>query len=872
MDTFVATWPLMILCLLESVALVWVYGYDKFSCHELMNISLCLISGWVLLVPYDGHVCCHVASDDSVSTGERGPRLSLRLRQVLLPWSYEHLSVCLISGWVLLVPYDGHICCHVASDDSVSPGECVPRLGLRLRQVLLPRSYEHFSVSAFRVGFTGFIWWTHLLPHGLWWFCVYWRVWPSSGSTAMISCLAMILWTFLCVSDFRVGFTGSIWWTRLLPRGLWWFCVSWRVWPSSGSTATTSSLAKILWTFLCVCFQGGFYWFHMMDTFVATWPLMILCLLESVALVWVYGYDKFSCQDLMNISFCVSDFRVGFTGSIWWTRLLPCGLWWFSVYWRVWPSSGSTATTSSLAKILWTFLCVWFQGGFYWFHMMDTFVATWPLMILCLLESVALVWVYGYDKFSCHDLMNIFLCLISGWVLLVPYDGHVCCHVASDDSVSTGECGPRLGLRLRQVLLPWSYEHLSVSDFRVGFTGFIWWTRLLPRGLWWFCVYWRAWPSSGSTATTSSLAMILWTSFSVSEFRVGFTGSIWWTRLLPRGLWWFCVYWRVWPSSGSTATTSSLAKILWTFLSVFLISGWVLLVPYDGHVCCHVASDDSVSPGECVPRLGLRLRQVLLPRYLMNISLCLISGWVLLVSYDGHVCCHVASDDSVSTGECGPRLGLRLWQVLLPWSYEHFSLCFWFQGVFYWFHMMDTFVATWPLMILCLLESVALVWVYGYDKFSCHDLMNISLCVSDFRVCFTGSIWWTRLLPRGLWWFCVSWREWPSSGSTATTSSLAKILWTFFCVWFQGGFYWFHMMDTFVATWPLMILCLLESVALVWVYGYDKFSGDIAMMLGVQPGWYWKVMWKGISPFITAVSTSSHSVSLYYISLPYLSK
>ena len=242
---------------------------------------------------------------------------------------------------------------------------------------------------------------------------------------------------------------------------------------------------------------------------------------------------------------------------------------------------------------------------------MDTFVATWPLMILCLLESVALVWVYGYDKFSCQDLMNISLCLISGWVLLVSYDGHVCCHMASDDSVSTGECGPRLGLRLRQVLLPLSYERLSLSDFRVGFTGSIWWTRLLPRGPWWFCVYWRVWPSSGSTATTSSLAKILWTFLCVSYFRVGFTGSIWWTRLLPRGLWWFCVYWRVWPSSGSTATTSSLAMILWTFLSVILISGWVLLVSYDGHVCCHVASDDSVSTGERGPRLGLRLWQVL---------------------------------------------------------------------------------------------------------------------------------------------------------------------------------------------------------------------------------------------------------------------
>ena len=380
----------------------------------------------------------------------------------------------------------------------------------------------------------------------------------------------------------------------------------------------------------------------------------------------------------------VCDFRVG----------LPRGPWWFSVYWRVWPTSGSTAMTSSLAMILWTFLCVWFQVGF----------ATWPLMILCLLESVALVWVYGYDKFSCHDLMNISLCLISGRV----------CHVAPDDSLSTGECGPRLGLWLWQVLLPRSYEHISVSDFRVGFTGSIWWTRLLPRGLWWFCVYSRVWPSSGSTATTSSLAKILWT-----YLCVWFQGGFYWFHMMD-------TFVATWP-----------LMILCVLESVAL--GWVY--GYDKFSC----------------------------HDLMNIFLCLLSGWVLLVPYDGHVCCHVASDDSVSTGERGPRLGLRLQQVLLPWSYEHLS-------------------------------------------------------VSIFRVGFTGSIWWTRLLPRGLWWFCVYWRAWPSSGSMATKSSLAMILWTFLCVWFQGGFYWFHMMDTFVATWPLMILCLLESVAFVWVDGYDKFS------------------------------------------------
>lgn len=39
----------------------------------------------------------------------------------------------------------------------------------------------------------------------------------------------------------------------------------------------------------------------------------------------------------------------------------------------------------------------------------------------------------------------------------------------------------------------------------------------------------------------------------------------------------------------------------------------------------------------------------------------------------------------------------------------------------------------------------------------------------------------------------------------------------------------------------MLILAVLEMVAIMWVYGVNKFCKDIEAMLGFYPNWYFKV-------------------------------
>ncbi|XP_041367483.1 sodium- and chloride-dependent glycine transporter 1-like [Gigantopelta aegis] len=70
----------------------------------------------------------------------------------------------------------------------------------------------------------------------------------------------------------------------------------------------------------------------------------------------------------------------------------------------------------------------------------------------------------------------------------------------------------------------------------------------------------------------------------------------------------------------------------------------------------------------------------------------------------------------------------------------------------------------------------------------------------------------------------------------------------------NGGIYLLNLVDFSVGGFPLLVVGFCELLALSWVYGFDRFSEDIEMMLGKKPNIYWKVCWKYVSPIVILVT------------------
>ncbi|KAK3790415.1 hypothetical protein RRG08_015885 [Elysia crispata] len=73
-------------------------------------------------------------------------------------------------------------------------------------------------------------------------------------------------------------------------------------------------------------------------------------------------------------------------------------------------------------------------------------------------------------------------------------------------------------------------------------------------------------------------------------------------------------------------------------------------------------------------------------------------------------------------------------------------------------------------------------------------------------------------------------------------------------VFVQGsGFYWLELFDSFLGTYPLILVGLVESVAVGWILGTERFSDDIQFMIGYRPSVIWKLAWKIITPIALAI-------------------
>jgi len=70
---------------------------------------------------------------------------------------------------------------------------------------------------------------------------------------------------------------------------------------------------------------------------------------------------------------------------------------------------------------------------------------------------------------------------------------------------------------------------------------------------------------------------------------------------------------------------------------------------------------------------------------------------------------------------------------------------------------------------------------------------------------------------------------------------------------FQGGIYWFHILDYYSATISLMYIAFFETIAIVWCYGANRLAKNVADMTGKEPSLFFTLSWKISAPCLIGV-------------------
>ncbi|MEQ2281184.1 hypothetical protein AMECASPLE_027722 [Ameca splendens] len=105
----------------------------------------------------------------------------------------------------------------------------------------------------------------------------------------------------------------------------------------------------------------------------------------------------------------------------------------------------------------------------------------------------------------------------------------------------------------------------------------------------------------------------------------------------------------------------------------------------------------------------------------------------------------------------------------------------------------------------------------------------------------------------------------PVSGLTCVVSFIICLLFTQ-----HSGLYWVSFFDHFAGSFPLLTIGLFEMIAVVYIYGIDRFNKDIEFMVGHKPSIFWQVTWRVISPLIVLVILVFYLVTQVQQKLTYL--
>ncbi|XP_033150214.1 sodium- and chloride-dependent glycine transporter 2 [Drosophila busckii] len=66
----------------------------------------------------------------------------------------------------------------------------------------------------------------------------------------------------------------------------------------------------------------------------------------------------------------------------------------------------------------------------------------------------------------------------------------------------------------------------------------------------------------------------------------------------------------------------------------------------------------------------------------------------------------------------------------------------------------------------------------------------------------------------------------------------------------NGGMYILQLLDWYSSALAVIVICMVETVMVSYIYGINNFMDDIEFMLGKRPSWYWKISWMYITPIV----------------------
>ncbi|XP_007241499.3 sodium-dependent neutral amino acid transporter B(0)AT1-like [Astyanax mexicanus] len=103
-------------------------------------------------------------------------------------------------------------------------------------------------------------------------------------------------------------------------------------------------------------------------------------------------------------------------------------------------------------------------------------------------------------------------------------------------------------------------------------------------------------------------------------------------------------------------------------------------------------------------------------------------------------------------------------------------------------------------------------------------------------------------------------RTWPKEVFTGITCLVSFFLTLLFAQ--RSGSYWVALFDSFAGSVPLLTVGFFEMLAVVYIYGLDRFNKDIEFMIGRRPGVFWQISWRIISPLIVLIILLAYLITV----------
>ncbi|XP_050992295.1 sodium-dependent neutral amino acid transporter B(0)AT1-like [Labeo rohita] len=94
-------------------------------------------------------------------------------------------------------------------------------------------------------------------------------------------------------------------------------------------------------------------------------------------------------------------------------------------------------------------------------------------------------------------------------------------------------------------------------------------------------------------------------------------------------------------------------------------------------------------------------------------------------------------------------------------------------------------------------------------------------------------------------------KKWPKELFTGLMCTMSFVVALVFVQ--SSGNYWLALFDGYAASIPLLVITLCEIIAVVYVYGIDRFNRDLQFMVGHKPNIFWQITWRFLSPIILLV-------------------